>query len=74
MKTYIWWWLGISYVLGLFIFAMEHGGWERRRDPLAMKVRLVLLVLSPLTAWHAVLHYAQVAYCKLRNRPLKFWI
>ncbi len=74
MKEFFLWWVVCSYVIGAFIFSMEHGHWALRKEPHLMKVRLILLALAPLTSWHAVLHYAQVAYCKLRKRPLKFWI
>lgn len=78
MKEFLLWWVGCSYVIGLFIFAMEHGGWARIKEPTirnhTMAIRLILVLVAPLTTWHAVLHYAQVAWCKLRGRPLKFWI
>jgi hypothetical protein len=78
MKDFLLWWVGCSYVLGLFIFSMEHGSWARTKDPVmkhhTMVIRLILLLIAPLTTWHAVLHYTQVAWCKVRKQPLKFWI
>lgn len=78
MKEFLFWWMIGSYMIGLFIFAMEHGSWDRIKEPAVrhhtMAIRLILLAVAPLTTWHAVLHYAQFAYCRIRNRPLKFWI
>jgi hypothetical protein len=78
MKEFLFWWTICSYAIGLFIFAMEHGSWARIKEPVVrnhtMMIRLVLLFAAPLTTWHAVLHYGQVAWCKITKQKLKFWI
>lgn len=35
---------------------------------------ILVLLASPLTAWHGVLHYAALLWAKWNNKPVKFWV
>jgi len=59
------------------IRAQKHTGMNLSRyikiSP-AIKIGIVVVLFSPLTAWHAALHYAAVAWAKLTNKPIKYWV
>jgi hypothetical protein len=39
----------------------------------AVQMGIILVMMSPLTAWHGVLHYVALVRAKLSNKPAKFW-
>lgn len=65
--------LFISYIIGLTVFMADIIIAPKGKAFDALFFRLVLLVLSPVMAWHAVLHWGQILFCKVTKRPLKFW-
>lgn len=66
---YFLWYLKISYAVGLLIFMYEMG-----RSTRLMGFGIVLLLLSPLTAWHGVLHYMAVCWHRARGTKFEPWI
>lgn len=40
----------------------------------AIKIGLVVTLFAPLTAWHGALHYLAVAWAKIQNKPVKYWL
>jgi hypothetical protein len=82
LVNFLLWYMIGSYIVGAVLFVVEliRNLDYRHQHPgdisLAQLIMfgVVLFVLSPITAWHGVLHYAQTAYCRLTNRPVKFWI
>jgi hypothetical protein len=70
MKTY----LLISYLVGVLLFVVETILTPAGQRTQLLNFRAVLWVLSPLTAWHGILHYLQFAWCKLTKQPIKYWI
>jgi hypothetical protein len=74
MINFLLWYLVVSYVLGVVLFAIELTIAFKRHNYKMMEFGLVLLMLSPITTWHGLIHYGQVAYCKLSGRQIKFWV
>jgi hypothetical protein len=80
MLTFLIWYTIISYAVGLVLFWVGAVGlyYAQKRTTRDLSEYLVfgiiLLLLSPLTAWHGVLHYAAVLWSRLTHQPLKFWI
>ena len=74
ITTVLAWWVMISYFVGFLIFFLEAPKHLRLGQYRVFAFGIFLLMLSPLTAWHAVLHYAQWAFCKLTKRPVKYWL
>jgi len=71
---YLIYYIVISYVLGFCLFAHEGGYYLKKRQYGMFGFGIIVLLLSPLTAWHGALHYLQFYYCKLTKRPIKYWI
>lgn len=71
---YFLYYIVVSYLVGFIIFTYEMSLAIRDEKYYLFRVGLIMLALSPLIAWHGVLHYAQVAWAKVTKRPLKFWI
>ena len=63
------WYLKISYAVGFILFLYEMG-----RSTKLFWFGLVLLLLSPLTAWHGALHYVAVTWHRIRGTEFKPWI
>lgn len=40
----------------------------------ALKIGTIAMLLSPLTAWHVVLHYAATIWYKAQGKPVKYWL
>lgn len=72
--NFLLWWVMISYAVGFLIFFIESPTHLKNNNYRVFSMSIGFLLLSPLTAWHAVLHYAQWAYCKVTKRPVKFWL
>jgi hypothetical protein len=54
----------ISYVIGLAAFITDFIVARKGSKLEALTFRIVLLVLSPLVAWHAALHWIKFFYRK----------
>ena len=68
------WYVVVSYILGFVLFAIELTIAFKRHNYKLIEFGLIILMLSPITTWHGLIHYGQVAYSKLNKKPLKFWI
>jgi hypothetical protein len=68
----LYWYLIISYIIGVVIFFAELSN-NLRTEGLVL-LSAILTLLSPLVAWHGALHYLQGWYCQLTGRPVKYWI
>lgn len=77
LMNILYWYVVGSYIVGAILFTVEFFR-NLRQSPRRMGELVffgtVLFALSPLVAWHGVLHYAAEMYAKLTNRPVKFWI
>jgi hypothetical protein len=74
MINFLLWYLVVSYALGIILFAIELGAAFKRHEYRMMNFGLVILMLSPITTWHGLIHYGQVLYAKITKQPLKFWL
>jgi hypothetical protein len=68
LLSILYWYVIISYIIGVVIYFVELPG----NDLVAFSTILVLL--SPLVAWHGALHYMQKWFCQLTGKPIKYWI
>ena len=71
---YFLYYVALSYLVGFFLFTYEMNIAIKKEQYYLFKVGLIVLLMSPLTTWHGVIHYAQVAWAKLTKRQPKFWI
>ena len=74
MLAFLSWYVLISYLAGLMLYGIETQRAIREDDYRYMGFGLVLLFLSPLTAWHGVLHYIAVAWHRFNGTPFKPFI
>jgi hypothetical protein len=71
----LYWYVIISYIVGIVIFFVELPHNLESKDPGMVPFSVVITLIAPLVAWHGALHYAQRGFCKLTGRPLvKYWI
>jgi hypothetical protein len=74
MLTFISWYLTISYLVGFVLFTYECLRMVKEDNYHLFGFGIVLLFLSPLTAWHGALHYVAVWWHRLNGTPFKPWI
>ena len=68
------WYLKISYLIGIILFSIEMFRAMKDDQYHLIGFGIVLFLLSPLTAWHGVLHYLAVWWHKMNGTPFKPWI
>jgi len=68
------WYIIISYVAGAGLFAIESYRALKHGEFPMLGFGLILLALSPLTAWHGVLHYVAVLWHRFNGTPFKPFI
>lgn len=73
MSVFLWYIL-ISYIAGGLLFLLEAGRALERGEFPMLGFGLILLALSPLTAWHGVLHYVALLWHRLNGTPFKPFI
>lgn len=66
--------LVISYLVGLIVFFIEFKRLLKNQDYKLIQFGFLILLISPLTAWHGVLHYLALAWCKVRNKRFEPWV
>jgi hypothetical protein len=74
MLTFLLWYLTISYLVGFALFAHEVMRMIEEDNYHLFGFGIVLLFLSPLTAWHGVLHYVAVLWHRFNGTPFKPFI
>jgi hypothetical protein len=74
MLAYISWYLTISYLVGFILWTYEVYRMVREDRYHLFNFGIVLLLLSPLTAWHGLLHYMAVWWHRINGTPFKPWI
>jgi hypothetical protein len=72
LLSILYWYVIISYIIGVVIYFAEL--FDNLRDKNIIVFGTILVLLSPLTAWHGALHYLQKWFCQLTGRPIKYWI
>jgi hypothetical protein len=68
------WYVIVSYVFGLALFIYEVYRATRSGETNLLWFGIILLFLSPLTAWHGVLHYMAVWWHRFNGTPFEPWI
>ena len=68
------WYVIVSYMFGLALFIYEVHRATRSGENRLLWFGIILLFLSPLTAWHGVLHYMAVWWHRFNGTPFKPWI
>jgi hypothetical protein len=71
---YVFYYIIISYLVGFVIFTVESYTAIKKGQYHLFQIGIVLLVASPLVAWHGVLHYVQLAWAKVNKQRTKYWI
>lgn len=74
MLSFLLWYVIISYLIGFVIFAVEVARATAKEEYHLIGFGFVLLFLSPLTAWHGVLHYLAVWWHRTNGTPFKPFI
>lgn len=70
----LFWYVVVSYIAGVVLFFIELPANLVSMEPGIVPFSALIVLVSPLFAWHGVLHYAQRWFCKLTGRPVKYWI
>lgn len=68
------WYVIVSYVFGFGLFIYEVHLATQKSESRLLWFGIILLFLSPLTAWHGVLHYMAVWWHRFNGTPFKPWI
>lgn len=72
-KIIVYYYIIISYIIGFILIVLDifisPFYWSKRYI-----YGIIMFLLSPIIAWHGVLHWLQIAYCRLTKQPDKFWI
>ena len=63
--------LSLSYLIGLIIFFVELNKAIKYNNFYYMNIGIVVLLLSPLMAWHGLLHYLQAYINRYANTNYK---
>lgn len=74
MLTVLFWYVIISYLLGFVLFSIEVQKAVLKGEYHLVGFGIVLLLLSPLTTWHGMLHYLAVWWHRINGTPFKPWI
>ena len=74
LLSFLYWYMIVSYIIGVTLFFVELPHNLESKDPALLPLSAVIVLFSPLIAWHGTLHYAQQWFCKLTGRPVKYWI
>ncbi len=74
MLTFLYWYIIISFMVGGILFMIEMYLALKNDEYHLIGFGIVLLLLSPLTAWHGVLHYLAVWWHRMNGTPFKPWI
>jgi hypothetical protein len=72
--NYLLYYVIASYLVGFILFAVEMRKLLKKRQYHLVGLGISLLLLSPLTAWHGVLHYMQLGWARATGRKPKYWI
>jgi hypothetical protein len=70
-------WVVGSYLAGLVLLVAEVVIIIRQRQNIEAEhfgFMALLFLISPLTAWHGVLHYVALGWSKLIGKPFQPWI
>jgi hypothetical protein len=73
LLSILYWYLIVSYIVGVVIYFAELPHSLQEKDGLVI-FSTILVLLSPLIAWHGALHYIQRWFCQLTGKPIKYWI
>jgi hypothetical protein len=70
----LYWYVVISYIIGVVLFFVELPANLVSMAPGIVPFSALMVLVSPLFAWHGALHYVQKWFCQLTGRPVKYWI
>lgn len=72
--TILFWYVIVSYLLGFVLFYIELSRALANEQYHLVGIGIVILLMSPLTTWHGVLHYLAVWWHRMNGTTFKPWI